>query len=113
MKFTDDVHDRIVVFELSGRIMGGDESTRFHGRIREHINGNQRKFVIDMDKVDWINSVGLGMLISALTTIRKAEGRMVLSGINNVESILSLTRLIKVFETCGTRDEAVAMLKEG
>lgn len=111
MKFTDDVDDRIVIFELSGKIMGGDQSTRFHGRVHQHINNNQRRFLIDMDKVDWINSVGLGMLISALTTIRKAEGRMVLCGIHNVESVLSLTRLITVFETFDSRDEALAALK--
>jgi anti-sigma B factor antagonist len=112
MKFTDDVHDRIVVFELSGKIMGGDQSTRFHGRVREYINNNQTKFVIDLDKVDWINSVGLGMLISAMTTISKADGRMVLTGIHNVESILSLTRLIKIFETHDSKDEAIAALRE-
>lgn len=98
MKFEDSLTNNIVVFEVSGKIMGGDEATLFHGRVRENINLNKKNVIINLAKVDWINSVGLGMLISALTTVKNAGGRLVLVNITSVESILSLTRLIKVFE---------------
>ncbi len=98
MKFEDSVTNDVVVFEVSGKIMGGDEATLFHGRVRENINLNKKNMIINLDKVDWINSVGLGMLISALTTVKNSGGRLVLANITTVESILSLTRLIKVFE---------------
>ncbi|MDH3891346.1 MAG: STAS domain-containing protein [candidate division Zixibacteria bacterium] len=98
MRFEDSLSGDVAVFQISGKIMGGEEATLFHGRVRENINLNKKSIVIDLTKVDWINSVGLGMLISALTTVKNAGGRLVLANITSIESILSLTRLIKVFE---------------
>ena len=107
MKFDDSVQDGIVVLDISGKIMGGEETTMFHGKIHEYINGNQKNFVIDLARTDWMNSVGLGMLISALTTVRNAGGRLVLANIDKIESILTITRLISVFEHFDSRDAAL------
>ncbi len=111
MKFDDKIVDDIVVLDVSGKIMGGDETTMFHGKIHEYINQNKKNFVVDLAKVDWMNSVGLGMLISALTTVRNAGGRLVLANIDKIESILTITRLITVFEHYESRDEAIKSFK--
>jgi anti-sigma B factor antagonist len=108
MKFDDFVESDIVVLDISGKIMGGEETTMFHGKIHEYISGNKKNFVVDMAKVDWMNSVGLGMLISALTTVKNAGGRLVLTNITKIESILTITRLISVFEHYDSRDAALA-----
>ena len=108
MKFDDTLQGDIVILNVSGKIMGGDETTMFHGKIHEYINGNKKNFVVDLSNVDWMNSVGLGMLISALTTVKNAGGRLVLANITKIESILTITRLISVFEHYDSRDEAVA-----
>ena len=108
MKFTDTVSDGgVAVLELSGKIMGGEETTLFHGKIHEYIQLNKKSFVLDLAKVEWMNSVGLGMLISALTTVKNAGGRLVLANITNIESILAMTRLITVFEHYDSRDAAL------
>jgi anti-sigma B factor antagonist len=112
MKFEDSLEGDIVVMDLSGKIMGGEETTMFHGRIHEYIELNKKKFVIDLAKVNWMNSVGLGMLISALTTVKNAGGRFVLVNITNIEAILTITRLIAVFEHFENRAEAIAALKK-
>jgi len=79
----------------------------FHGRVHEYIQQNKKNFVIDMARVDWMNSVGLGMLISALTTIKNAGGRLVLANITKIESILTITRLITVFDHYDSREDAL------
>jgi len=107
MRFNDKLDGGVVVFNVSGKIMGGEETTLFHGRIHEYITQNKKNFIIDMRKVDWMNSVGLGMLISALTTVKNAEGRLVLADISKIESILTITRLISVFEHYDTAEEAL------
>lgn len=107
MKFSDFIEDDIVVLEVSGKIMGGDETTMFHGKIHEYIQVNKKNICVDLAHVDWMNSVGLGMLISALTTIKNAGGRLVLANIDKIESILTITRLITVFEHYDTREEAI------
>ncbi len=107
MKFDDQLVDNIVVLDISGKIMGGEETTMFHGKIHEYISLNKKNIVVDLDKVKWMNSVGLGMLISALTTVKNAGGRLVLANITNIEAILTITRLITVFEHYDSRDEAL------
>ncbi len=111
MKFEDSLVDNIVIIEVSGKIMGGEETTMFHGKIHEYIQLNKKNVVVDLGKVDWMNSVGLGMLISALTTVKNAGGRLVLANISKIESILTITRLISVFEHYDSRKDAVASFK--
>lgn len=109
MKFDDfEADNGVIVLNLSGKIMGGEETTMFHGKLHEYIRAGKKSFVIDLDQVEWMNSVGLGMLISALTTAKDAEGRLVLANITNIESILAMTRLITVFEHFDSRDKALA-----
>ena len=110
MKITDELQGKIAVFKLSGKIMGGDSSTLFHGQVHQYVNNNIRLFVIDLGKVEWINSVGLGMLISALVTVTNAEGKLALANITNIESIMSMTRLIRVFEHHDSLEEAIKAL---
>ncbi len=110
MKFKDYLEGDVVVFEISGKIMGGEETTMFHGKIHEYINQKKNKIVVDLAKVDWMNSVGLGMLISAMTTVKNAGGRFVLANITKIESILTVTRLITVFEHYDSREEAIKAL---
>jgi len=107
MKFEDTLQDDIVVFNVSGKIMGGEETTMFHGKMHEYIQLNKKNIVIDLAKVEWMNSVGLGMLISALTTVKNSGGRLVLANITKIESILTITRLITVFEHYDSRDDAL------
>ena len=107
MKFEDSVENDIVIMEVSGRIMGGEETTMFHGKLHAYIDQNKKNVVVDLSKVDWVNSVGLGMLISALTTVKNAGGRLVLANITKIESILTITRLITVFEHYDSRAEAL------
>ncbi|MDD3732521.1 MAG: STAS domain-containing protein [candidate division Zixibacteria bacterium] len=111
MKFEDFLENDIVVLDVSGKIMGGEETTMFHGKIHEYITLNKKKFVIDLAKVDWMNSIGLGMLISAFTTVKNAGGRLVLANITKIESVLTITRLITVFEHYDSRKEALKSFK--
>ncbi len=112
MKFDDSLQGDVVVFDVQGEIMGGEETTLFHGRIHEYLNRNKKNVVVDLAKVDWMNSVGLGMLISALTSVKNAGGRLVLCNINKIESILTITRLINVFEHYDSRQQAIEALSK-
>ena len=107
MKFDDKLEGDVVILDLTGKIMGGEETTLFHGKIHEYISQNKKNILVDLKKLDWMNSVGLGMLISALTTVKNSGGRLVLANITKIESILTITRLISVFEHFDSREEAL------
>jgi len=64
---------------------------------------------IDLSKVKWMNSSGLGALMAGLTTLRNAGGDLKLANVTKkIESLLLITKLITVFETYESVDRAVA-----
>jgi anti-sigma B factor antagonist len=110
MRIKDHLSGNIAVFELSGKIMGGREATLFHGRIQEYINLNKRNILVDMSNVGWTNSEGLGMLLAARKRVNDAGGRLALTNIESVVSLMALTRLATVFEHFDNRADAEAAL---
>ncbi|MDZ4722330.1 MAG: STAS domain-containing protein [candidate division Zixibacteria bacterium] len=112
MRFNDSLENDVVILDVSGKIMGGDETAQFHGKIHDYIGKKKMNFIVDLAGVEWMNSVGLGMLISALTTVKNSGGRLVLANITKIESILAITRLITVFEHYDSRKEALESFKK-
>lgn len=108
MKITDREDNGIVILELKGNIMGGEDEAVFYDKLRELIEQNKKKVVLDLSKVEWINSRGLGILISGLTTMRNSDGQLKIARVvEKVKSLLTMTRLITVFDSYETVDEAV------
>ncbi len=109
MKISDTVKDDKVIIALEGKVMGGPDATTFHGKLHEFIEGGTKKVVIDLRKVEWMSSVGLGMLISAMTAMKNAEGELKLANVTqSIESLLTITRLITIFKAYDSVDEALA-----
>ncbi|HEY3295842.1 MAG TPA: STAS domain-containing protein [bacterium] len=109
MKFSNTVRDGILVFSLKGKIMGGPESAAFHEELRKSVAGGQRKVILDLGEVEWMNSSGLGLLISALTTVRAGGAEMKLArATDKITSLLVITKLNSVFEAYPDVEDAVA-----
>ena len=109
MKISDIVKDDKVVIALEGKVMGGPDATTFHGKLHEFIDAGKKKIVIDLGKVEWMSSVGLGMLISAMTTLKNSEGELKLANVTkSIESLLIITRLVTIFKAYDSVDEALA-----
>jgi anti-sigma B factor antagonist len=109
MKLTTREDKGIVILEPKGKIMGGPDATLLHDNLHELISQGKKKVVIDLAKVDWMNSTGLGILISGLTTMRNNGGELKLANVTEkIQSLLTITKLITVFETFESVDQAVA-----
>ena len=109
MKISETVKGDKVVIALEGKVMGGPDATMFHGKLHEFVNGGKNKVVIDLAKVEWMSSVGLGMLISALTTVKNSKGELKLANVTqSIDSLLTITRLVTIFKTYDTVEEALA-----
>jgi len=112
MKLTDRLVDDVLVLEPKGKIMGGPDATILHDKLHDYIDQNKKKVVIDLSKVEWMNSTGLGILISGLTTMRNNGGELKLAGITEkIESLLTITKLITVFENFDSVEQAVESFK--
>ena len=109
MKLTSRQTGDVMVLEPKGKIMGGPDATRLHDQLHEFIDQNKKKVVIDLAKVDWMNSTGLGILISGLTTLRNNGGELKLANVTQkIQSLLTITKLITVFESYDSVEDAVA-----
>ena len=108
MKFTSRVENDVVILEPKGKMMGGPDTDMFHDRLHELVSKNIKKVVIDLSKVEWMNSRGLGTLISGLTTMRNKGGELKLACVTNkIESLLTITKLITVFEDYDSVKDAI------
>jgi anti-sigma B factor antagonist len=108
MKLNHFEKDGVVVIEPKGKIMGGPESTAMHDLLHELIDQKKTNVVIDLGKVDWMNSTGLGLLISGLTTLRKSDGELRLANVTEkIQSLLTITKLVTVFKAFDSVDEAI------
>ncbi len=100
--------DGVTVLQLNGKIMGGPDATVINDKLHELVESGKTKIVADLAKVNWMNSSGLGILISGLTTIRNAGGDLKLSDVTDrIHSLLMITKLLTVFETFETTEEAI------
>lgn len=97
-----------VIIELKGNVMGGPSTEEFSDLLHSLVDKGKTNVIVDLGKVKFMNSSGLGMLIGGLTTLKKADGDLrICRADNKIESLLVVTKLITVFKHYKTLDEAV------
>ena len=111
MEIVTTERDNVVVLSLKGRL-DFSSSTSLKERVGEMMNEGRRHFVINMAQVDFINSSGLGTLVSVLKEVRLAKGRMVLANLGTyVQEIFEITQLSHIFEICESEEEAMTAVQ--
>lgn len=112
MKLSDREQNGIVILEPKGKIMGGPDASLLHDKLHEVMEAGKRKVVIDLSQVEWMNSTGLGILISTFTTLRNNDGELKLANVTDkIQSLLTITKLVTVFDTYDSVTEAVQAFK--
>ena len=102
----------VMVLNLSGKIMGGPDYEKFHAEIKSLVNEGYVDILLNMSKVTWINSTGLGILVSAFHTLKKNGGVMKICSVSSrIDNILNVTQLKLVFDTYDDCKEAMASFK--
>jgi len=108
MSIKEKIQEDVAIVNVSGKLMGGNETKEVHEKIKSLLADGLKKIVIDLSKVKWLNSSGLGMLISCLTSVTNAEGKLKIVGATEkVHSLFMITKLITVFDSYETVDQAV------
>lgn len=109
MQLTEREDNGIAILQPKGKIMGGPDATILREKIHDLVADQKLRVVIDLALVDWMNSNGLGILISGMTTLRDNEGDLKLANVTEkIQSLLTITKLITVFEAYDSVDDAVA-----
>ena len=109
VKTTTAQDGKIGVIEVKGSLVGGEETDELRNAVADFVQQGTKKLVIDLSKVTYLNSTAIGVLVSAHTTFSKNKGHVKVCGINkNINNIFVITKLTLVFDTCETREDAIA-----
>ncbi|NOX66303.1 MAG: STAS domain-containing protein [Chlorobi bacterium] len=101
------------VIEVKGKLEGGPGASEFQDMIASKIDEGNKKFVVDLSDVKFVNSTGIGILIRAYTTLRNGGGDMKLAAISDkVQGVLSITKLDTIFNYFDTVNDAVRSFDE-
>jgi len=102
-----DIRD-VTILVLSGKLMGSEDAAHFQNLIKELLSGGRKKILLNLGNLSWINSTGLGILISGYSSVKNAGGVMKLTNVaERIQAVFLITKLSTVFETYQTEDEAL------
>ena len=108
MKATNRQAEGVTVVDMSGRITLGEGSVVLRDTIRDLIGKGQKKILLNLGDVTYIDSSGIGELVSAFTAVRREGGELKLLNLTKkVHDLLQITKLYTVFDI--KDDEAAAI----
>ena len=107
LKITSRTLDGILVIACSGRIVFGEESSLLRDTVKNAIQENKR-IVLNLGGVNYIDSGGLGTLVALYTTAHNAGGSIKLANLTQrVGDLLQVTKLLTVFQVYDSEEQAV------
>jgi anti-sigma B factor antagonist len=103
--------DGVAVVTLDGRIVLGEESTALREKVKGLLAGGNKKIVLNVDKVNYIDSAGIGMLVAVYHAAKSHGASLALCHLRpHFEGMLKITKLLTVFDTYKTEADAVHSL---
>ena len=98
----------VTVVDVAGRITLGEGSSALRDTLRELVGKGQKKILLNLGEVTYIDSSGIGELVSGFTTVTNSGGQLKLLGLNKrVKDLLQITKLYTVFDV--HEEEAAAV----
>ena len=102
----------VTIVDFSGKITLGEGSAMLRNTVRELVNSGSKKILLSLYDVDYIDSSGIGELVSAYTTVKNASGELKLLHLTKrVHDILQITRLFTVFDVQSDENNALRSFK--
>ncbi len=99
----------VTVVDVSGRITLGEGSSALRDLLRDLVSKEQKKILLNLGDVSYIDSSGIGELVSGFTTVANQGGSLkLLSLTKRVKDLLQITKLYTVFDVKDDEAEAVA-----
>ena len=107
MKIEPVVKNDLAILMVDGE-MDISNAANFKTAIKEQLSASMSKLIIDFREVSYIDSSGLGVLVSSFATVLKAGGKLKLSDLSRrVKEIFQLAELIEYFEVYDTLEDAI------
>ncbi|MCS6873215.1 MAG: STAS domain-containing protein [Pyrinomonadaceae bacterium] len=99
----------VTILDLEGKITIGEGSVALRTAVRRLLSEGKKKILLNLAEVSYIDSSGIGELVSSFTTVSKEGGSLKLLNLTQkVQDLLAITKLLTVFDTYDNEEEALA-----
>ncbi|HVN26260.1 MAG TPA: STAS domain-containing protein [Candidatus Paceibacterota bacterium] len=101
----------IAIVDLSGRITLGEGSIAFRDKVRQLLDSGERKILLNLADVPYIDAPGIDEMVDAHTTVRNRAGRIVIVCLcRKIRDLLLITKLYTCFEIWDTEEEGLRQI---
>ena len=108
MQITERSVGDVMVLDLKGKITLGEGDEQLKDKVNSLVNQGIRKMVLNLAEVPYLDSAGLGEVVRAYTTVSRQGGSLKLLNLTKrITDLLSITKLLTVFETFDSENDAV------
>jgi anti-sigma B factor antagonist len=106
------VNNDVTVLDLKGKMTLGEGDELLKDKINSLLQQNRKNIVLNLEAVPYIDSAGLGEIVRTYTTVSRQQGKLKLVNLTKrITDLLSITKLLTVFETFDSEQEAVRSFK--
>jgi anti-sigma B factor antagonist len=108
MQITERLVGEVMILDLKGKITLGEGDELLKDKVNSIVSQNHRKIVLNLADVPYLDSAGLGEVVRAYTTVSRQGGNLKLLNLTKrITDLLSITKLLTVFETFESENDAV------
>jgi anti-sigma B factor antagonist len=108
MQISERLVDGVIVVDVKGRIALGEGDELLRDKVNSLVNQGRKKIILNLADVPYIDSAGLGEIVRTYTTVSRQGGSLKLANLTKrITDLLSITKLLTVFETFDSENEAV------
>jgi anti-sigma B factor antagonist len=108
MQITERLVGDVMILDLKGKITLGEGDELLKDKVNSIVSQNHRKIVLNLADVPYLDSAGLGEVVRAYTTVSRQGGNLKLLNLTKrITDLLSITKLLTVFETFESENDAV------
>jgi anti-sigma B factor antagonist len=108
MQIEERIVGDVVVLDLRGRVTLGEGDEMLKDKVNSLVNQGYRKLVLNLAGVPYVDSAGLGEIVRTYTTVSRQGGSLKLLNLTKkITDLLSITKLLTVFETFDSEQDAV------
>src|SRR3954464_3828672 len=108
MTISERIVGDVAVIDIKGRVTAGEGAELLRDKINSLLHQGRTKLLLSLSAVDYLDSAGLGEIVGTFATVRRQGGTLKLLGLTSrIRDLLSITKLLTVFETFDSESEAL------
>ena len=112
MEISERNDGKVTILSLAGKVTLGEGDVLLKDKLHSLLNQGRKDVLLNLAQVSYVDSAGLGAIVSAYTTMTREGGSLKLANVTRkLQDLLTITKLLTVFETFDSEDEALRSYK--